>query len=128
MARRQRLEEKQLMRLRQWATVTTEQKANTIKDKKRRLKEEEKQLMRLTEWATSEESASIIKDRKTVTVSTNLPPTKKVEPMEREKIHISRLGWNRDLSSVRKNRCRTDTNLMSAAFLSKYYFPSYLYF
>ena len=116
------------MRLRQWASVTTEQKANTIKDKKRRLKEEEKQLMRLTEWATSEERASIIKDRKTVTVSTNLPPTKKVEPMEREKIHISRLGWNRDLSSVRKNRCRTDTNLMSAAFLSKYYFSWYLYF
>ena len=54
------------MRLRQWASVTTEQKANTIKDKKRRLKEEEKQLMRLTEWATSEDSASIIKDMKTV--------------------------------------------------------------
>ena len=53
-----------------------------------------------------------------------ITPAKKLEPepMEREKISISRLGWNRDqeLSSVIKFRCRTDANLKSAAFLSKY--------
>ena len=57
-------------------------------------------------------------------VLTRITPAKKLEPepMEREKISISRLGWNRDqeLSSVIKFRCRTDANLKSAAFLSKY--------
>ena len=57
-------------------------------------------------------------------VLTRITPAKKLEPepMEREKISISRLGWNRDqeLSSVRKFRCRTDANLKAAAFLSKY--------
>ena len=44
----------------------------------------------------------------------------KVEPtILRDNISISRLGWNRDETSVRM-RCRTDANLKAAAFLSKH--------
>ena len=44
----------------------------------------------------------------------------KVEPtILRDNISISRLGWNRDKTSVRM-RCRTDANLKAAAFLSKH--------
>ena len=66
-------------------------------------------------------NASLKEEEGWITIPTRMTPVKKVEPMESEKISISRLGWNRDqeLSSVRKFRCRTDTNLKAAAFLSK---------
>ena len=53
-------------------------------------------------------------------------PKKNPSEEEREKISISRLGWNRE-SSGRRRRCRTDANLKSAAFLSKYN-QLYIYF
>ena len=66
-------------------------------------------------------NASLKEEEGWITIPKRMTPDKKVEPMERDKISISRLGWNRDqeLSSVRKFRCRTDTNLKAAAFLSK---------
>ena len=135
------------MRLRQWAAGTSKEKANTRKDKKtvsfspqvnfsnrvrtspskssslypslKEVMEEPQELSAINSFDGEEEDW--------VTVPTKLSPPKKVEPMEREKIAISRFGWNRNLSSVRKNRCRTDASLMSAAFLSKYYFLWYFY-
>ena len=138
------MEERQLMRLRQWAAGTSKEKANTRKDKKtpsftpevnvsnrvrtspskpsslypslKELMEEPQDLSAINSYDGEEEYW--------VTVLSKLKP----EPLEREKIAISRLGWNRDLSSVRKNRCRTDASLMSVAFLSKYYFLWYSIF
>ena len=138
------MEERQLMRLRQWAAGTSKEKANTRKDMKtprfspevnvsnrvrtspskpsslypslKELMEEPQDLSAINSYDGEEEYW--------VTVLSKLKP----EPLEREKIAISRLGWNRDLSSVRKNRCRTDASLMSAAFLSKYYFLWYSIF
>ena len=148
MARSLRVEERQLMRLRQWAAGTSEEKANTRKYKKtasftpglnfsnrvrtspskpsslypslKEVMEEPQDLSAINSYDGEEEYW--------VTVPSKLLPPKKPEPLEREKIAISRLGWNRDLSSVRKNHCRTDASLMSAAFLSKYYFLWYSIF
>ena len=61
-----------------------------------------------------------VEEKDGFTIPTRRTPAKKVEPtILRENISISRLGWNRDLSSVRK-RCRSDANLKAAAFLSKH--------
>ena len=147
MARSLRVEERQLMRLRQWAAGTSEEKANTRKYKKtasftpgaifsnrvrtspskpsslypslKEMVEEQQELPAINSFDGEEEDW--------ITVPSKLSPPKKPEPFEKEKIAISRLGWNRNLSSVRKNRCRTDASLMSAAFLSKYYFLWYFY-
>ena len=141
MARSLRVEERQLMRLRQWAAGTSKEKANTRKDMKtprfspevnvsnrvrtspskpsslypslKEMVEEQQELPAINSFDGEEEDW--------ITVPSKLSPPKKPEPFEKEKIAISRLGWNRDLSSVRKNHCRTDASLMSAAFLSKYY-------
>ena len=141
MARSLRVEERQLMRLRQWAAGTSKEKVKNRIDKKtprffpevnvsnrvrtspskpsslypslKEMVEEQQELPAINSFDGEEEDW--------ITVPSKLSPPKKPEPLEKEKIAISRLGWNRDLSSVRKNHCRTDASLMSAAFLSKYY-------
>ena len=134
------MEERQLMRLRQWAAGTSKEKANTRKDKKTVSFSPQVNFSNRVRTSPSKPSSlypslkEMVEEYQElaincidgevedwVTVPTKLSPPKKPEPLEREKIAISRLGWNRDLSSVRKNRCRTDASLMSAAFLSMYY-------
>ena len=140
MARSLRVEERQLMRLRQWAAGTSKEKANTRKDKKTPRFSPEVNVSNRVRTSPSKPSSlypslkEMVEEHQELaincidreeedwaTVPSKLSPPKKPEPREREKIAISRLGWNRDLSSVKKNRCRTDASLMSAAFLSKYY-------
>ena len=141
------MEERQLMRLRQWAAGTSKEKANTRKDMKTPSFTPEVNVSNRVRTSPSKPSSlypslkELMEEPQElaincidgevedwVTVPTKLSPPKKPEPLEREKIAISRIGWNRDLSSVRKNRCRTDASLMSAAFLSKYYFLWYSIF
>ena len=125
------MEERQLRRLRQWAGTTEKE---VVKDKETASFYPAVNSGRSVRMSPSKPSSlypslkGLLEELPSVTLPTELSAIKKLEPMEREKIAISRLGWNRDLSSVRQNRCRTDASLMSAAFLSKYYFLGYFYF
>ena len=135
------MEERELMGLRDWAAGTMKEvEADTMKEDTNSMKKvrmstptpsrlypslKELQLQEPQKVSTSKEdnNSSLNEEQKEwITVPRRGKLTKKVEPILREKISISRLGWNRDqdLSSVRKIRCRTDVNLKAAAFLSEY--------
>ena len=136
------MEDRELMGLRDWAAGTVEEvEANTVKEDKNTVASNSmkrvtmstpkisslypslKPLQQQEHVSTSNNfnNSNFNKEEKEwKTVPTRRRPAKKVEPtILREIISISRLGWNRDESSVRK-RCRTDANLKAAAFLSKH--------
>ena len=135
------MEERELMGLRDWAAGTVEEEeADTVKEDKNTVASNSMKRVRMSTPKLSslypslkslqqQEHVSTSKkvnnsslnqeEKEWKTAPTRRRPAKKVEPtILREKISISRLGWNRDSSSVRK-RCRTDDNLKAAAFLSK---------
>ena len=136
------MEERELMGLRDWAAGTVEEEeADTMKEDKNTVASNSMKRVRMSTPKLSSlyPSLKALQQQEHVSTSKKVnnsslnqeekewktAPTrrrqgkkvKKEEPILRENISISRLGWNRDLSAVRK-RCRTDANLKAAAFLS----------
>lgn len=122
------MEERELMGLRDWeikntATLNSMKRVRMSTPKPNSLYPSLKALQQQDQVFTSKNcinSSLNVEEKDGFTIPTRRTPAKKVEPtILRENISISRLGWNRDLSSVRK-RCRSDANLKAAAFLSKH--------